>query len=72
MLDYSNVLNIWVQHSLSSLLLAWFLMAPSFLQGWENFGSFYPYPKDKCTGNEVDYHDNPERCFSFIPVNKFI
>ena len=28
--------------------------------------------RDKCTRNEVDYHDNPERSFSFIPVNKLI
>ena len=46
-------------------------MVQSLLQGWENFGSFYPYPKDKCTENEVDNHDNPERCFSFTPVNWF-
>ena len=49
----------------------WFLYGMNMAQGWEDFGSFYLYPKDKCTGNEVDYHDNPQRYFSFTPVNWF-
>lgn len=44
-------------------------MALPWLQSCEDFGSFYPYPKDKCTGNEVDHHDNPQRCFLFECVS---